>query len=123
MAEKTPALLSLLHTGNLIIFHFNSIIFINFKRSQFCNGKSFHQVGNFLVMSLIPIVLLTILNFLIYKGIHRHFLFSYQIHWYFGNFWLRINTCAIFQEGKTLSYSHRNNLVNLSNTLISIYKC
>ena len=36
MAEKTPALLSLLHTGNLIIFHFNSIIFINFKRSQFC---------------------------------------------------------------------------------------
>ena len=31
MAEKTPALLSLLHSGN-----FNSIFFIDFKRSQFC---------------------------------------------------------------------------------------
>ena len=32
----------------------------------------FFQVGNFLVMSLIPIVVLTILNFLIYKGIHKY---------------------------------------------------
>ena len=93
VVEETPYLLSLLYLGcifSLFINHRLLLIFCHYKYhliakvffftlssikiitlSWFFVLHCLPKIGNFLVMSLVPMVLITILNFLIYKKIHK----------------------------------------------------